>query len=153
MSTAIPGSKVLKVVASAALAASVPVYWEKSGSQLVLAGIIAPNTTKYFGPYVEDAILRFGPSPTPGAIATSFVGDGSQIPAVFSDGPNGQVTMNGATNVVVTDSFYQPGRLVLFAYVSGTSTGSAPNIKAGVAGQFTVASVVGDTAVYNYNIL
>lgn len=152
MTTRIPRGKILKVVGDSI--SLITVYNVKSGVQDAYFRQIAAAATVYLGPYVADTEVRFVRNqPGRSDLALTWVGEGIQAPQLFSDGPNGQVIMNGATGVVVNDANYKPGRLVLFARVSGTATGSAPNVIAGVDGQFTVASVAGDTATYNYNIL
>jgi len=68
----------------------------------------------------------------------------------------GTVTLNGATNVAVTNKFITKDSVVIFTLktVGGTVSPSAPNIKLITAGSgFSVAGTASDTSVYNYQII
>ncbi len=68
----------------------------------------------------------------------------------------GTVTLNGATNVAVTNKFVTPNSVIIFTLktVGGTVSPSAPNVKLITAGSgFSVAGTASDTSTYNYVII
>lgn len=68
----------------------------------------------------------------------------------------GTVTLNGATNVAVTNRFVTPNSVIVFTLktVGGTVSPSAPNVKLITAGSgFSVSGTASDTSVYNYVII
>jgi hypothetical protein len=69
-------------------------------------------------------------------------------------GTEGTVTMNGATPVAVSNANVTATSHILLTYNSGSAQGSAPNVVSKTAGSgFSVQSVAGDTATYQYCII
>ena len=67
---------------------------------------------------------------------------------------SGTVTANGATPVVVAQTAVTAGSNIILTYASGTVGATGAFVSAKTAGtSFSIKSVSGDTAVYNYVIL
>lgn len=67
---------------------------------------------------------------------------------------SGTVTANGATPVVVSDAAVTANSQITVTYKSGTPGATGAFVSASVPGtSFSIKSVAGDTAVYNYTIM
>lgn len=73
----------------------------------------------------------------------------------FSIKSAGEVTLNGATPVSVTNSSVQANSVILFGLKTvGGTVGAIPSVKTKTAGTgFTVAGTALDTSVYTYVVL
>lgn len=88
--------------------------------------------------------------PVPSAIAAlSVLG-----PFLLAQLPGGTVTANAATPVAVVDTHVTASSQILLTYKSGTqgATGAFVSSKTAASG-FSIKSVSGDTAIYDYVIL
>lgn len=64
---------------------------------------------------------------------------------------NGTYTANGVTAVVITDTGYTKGDIVLFGNTDFGGTPNGPYLSAGTTGTgFSVKSAASDTGVYNW---
>lgn len=77
------------------------------------------------------------------------------LTAPFPDGISvesfGQVTANGTSAVVVADTGYTLGDIVLFGNTNFGGTPNIPYLSAGTTGVgFSVKSAASDTGIYNY---
>ena len=71
-------------------------------------------------------------------------------------GSSGTVTLNGATNVLVSNTAVTANSIIVFTLktVGGTVSPNAPNVKTITPGTgFNVAGTASDTSVYNYRII
>lgn len=71
-------------------------------------------------------------------------------------GSSGTVTLNGATNVSVSNTAVTADSIIVFTLktVGGTVSPNAPNVKTITPGTgFNVAGTASDTSVYNYRII
>lgn len=72
-----------------------------------------------------------------------------------ADGLSGSFTLNGATNVTVSNTNLAAGDQILFTLATvGGTVGAHPSIKTRTNGTgFAVAGTASDTSVFNYRIL
>lgn len=68
---------------------------------------------------------------------------------------HGTVTLNGATQVTVSNTAITAGSVIVFTLKTvGGTVGAAPVVDTITAGTgFTVKGTAGDTSVYNYRVL
>lgn len=79
------------------------------------------------------------------------------VTAPFPDGVSfegfGTVTVNGTSNVTITDAGYTSGDFVLFALKTvGGTVGQLPHVTVPTTGAPIVVATASDTSVYNYVI-
>jgi hypothetical protein len=113
---------------------------DTSGDLAISAGFNCVNLT------ASGNTLNFGTPSSTVSIAGKFL-IGSPIV--------GTVTANGATPVVVSNTSVTANSSIILTYKSGTQSGSGSAWVSSVtvASGFSITSIAGDTAVYNYLIL